>query len=62
MSPPRILVIRAGSVVEEQVRESLSDARAGRVSGPVERTTRHPGRRYGDLVVAAATALAALTT
>jgi DNA-binding IclR family transcriptional regulator len=24
------------------------------VSGPVERTTRHPGRRYGDAVVAAA--------
>jgi len=24
------------------------------VSGPIERTTRHPGRRYGDAVVAAA--------
>jgi DNA-binding IclR family transcriptional regulator len=29
------------------------------VSGPVERTTRHPGRRYAAAVVRAATALAA---
>jgi len=24
------------------------------VSGPIERTTKHPGRRYGEAVVAAA--------
>jgi DNA-binding IclR family transcriptional regulator len=29
------------------------------VSGPIERTTRQPGRRYGDAVAAAATALEA---
>jgi DNA-binding IclR family transcriptional regulator len=29
------------------------------VSGPIERTTRHPGRRYGDAVVDAARALEA---
>ena len=28
------------------------------VSGPIERTTRQPGRRYGDLVVAAAASIA----
>jgi DNA-binding IclR family transcriptional regulator len=32
------------------------------VSGPIERTTRHPGRRYGEAVVDAARALEAALT
>lgn len=36
------------------------DVVAVSVSGPIERTSRHPGSRYGEAVAAAAAALAAL--
>lgn len=47
---PGVASVSAGALVDGQFV-------AIGVSGPVERTTRRPGRRYGDLVVAAAARL-----